>query len=96
MIITEPDGFVCQLVDVGGLDDGVAGAAEVTISLIIGDHENDIGFIASKEELGDEEEWENVENGFHKCFGCKILNAAKGKMTQVQEFVVKTRKLFHL
>ena len=56
MVIAQPDRLAGQLVDVGRLDDGVAGAAEVAVPLVIGDDQHDVGLLGRDRngEQGDE------------------------------------------
>lgn len=47
MKVSQPNGFLCQLIEVRGLYYWVSGEAEIAVSLVVGNDEDDIriGFI---------------------------------------------------
>ena len=52
VVVIEPHGFSRQLVEVRGFHDRVAVNGEIAIALVIGDDEDDVGFVLRRRDLG--------------------------------------------
>lgn len=52
MIIGKDGGFAVELVEVGGFDDGISMAGEISVALVIGDDEDNIGSLLREGSAG--------------------------------------------
>ncbi len=48
MVVGEDGGLGVELVDMGGLNDGVSVAGEVAVALVVCDHNNDVWSLCGK------------------------------------------------